>query len=299
MIYRQKSMLFQTINNSELFGSTLMLLDNPFFVTLNNIGLLTIIDENGDKLIVLDPNLDQEKQNQQIIDLINQNVDIIFLAPVDWKGVKQALEAANEAGIPVFNVDAPVYNEELVTTIIASDNYKVGVLIAQDMMQRLDEAKIVIIDYPPAKSTIDRIQGFKDTILNKPQYEIVVQKTGEGPDLTAKNLMKEVIDDNIDFNVVFGINDVTAKGIVEALQEANKIQDTLVYGVDGSPEGKQMVKEGLLTATVAQSPIEIGMTAAELGYVYLQGDHVPKYVTIPVYIINKENINDYDLLSWQ
>lgn len=299
MFFRQKFRFFQSTDDSRLFASTMMLLKNPFFVTLNNEGLLTIIEENEDKLIVLDPNLNQNRQNEQILDLINQDVDIIFLAPVDWKGVKPALEAARGAGIPIFNVDTPVYNEELVTTIVTSDNYNVGVLLAEDMMKRLEEAKIVIIDYPPAKSTIDRIQGFKDTIQDKPQYEIVAQKTGEAPAVTAKSLMKEVINDNIDFDVVFGINDVTAKEIVEVLQEENKLQNTLVYGVDGSPEGKQMVKKGLLTATVAQSPIEIGMTAAELGYAYLQGLQIPKNVIIPVYIINIKNINDYDILSWQ
>ncbi|RDU24363.1 substrate-binding domain-containing protein [Anaerosacchariphilus polymeriproducens] len=289
---------YQTENTPLIFGATYMILDPSYFLTMN-MGLNEIIQSHGDKLVTLDPQLDQEKQNEQILAFIKLKVSIIFLNPVNWITVKPALLAANEAGIPVFNLDSPVFDEELVTTIVMSDNYKIGIMVANAMMERVEEAKIVIIDYPAAKATIDRIQGFKDTIQNKPQYEIVIEKSEEGAGFQSKILMEEAIEEQPDFNVVYGTNDSSALGAIEALQEADRIEGTLVFGVDGTPRAKLKIKEGLMTATVAQSPLEMGMTAAEMGYVYLEGNPVPKIIYTPIYLIDQENINDYDIISWQ
>ena len=74
--------------------------------------------------------------------MIAQGVDGIFLNPVDWKGVRPALEEAGRAGIPVFVVDAPVFDSDLVVSTIASDNWKAGQLIALDLLARREEARI-------------------------------------------------------------------------------------------------------------------------------------------------------------
>lgn len=77
------------------FGATYMTMNNPFFVALND-GIKKVVEANGDSLVTLDPALDQNKQISQIEDLIAQKVDAIFLNPVDWKGVKPALDEAKK-----------------------------------------------------------------------------------------------------------------------------------------------------------------------------------------------------------
>ena len=93
------------------FGATFMTLNNPYFVQLNE-GIKEVIEANGDKLISLDPQLDVNKQIAEVEDLIAQKVDGIFLNPTDWKAIKPALEMAKKAGIPVYVVDAPVFNDD-------------------------------------------------------------------------------------------------------------------------------------------------------------------------------------------
>ena len=47
-----------------------------------------------------------------------------FLAPVDWEAIKPALEALDEADIPVINVDTQVKDTDLTAAYIGSDNKK-------------------------------------------------------------------------------------------------------------------------------------------------------------------------------
>lgn len=280
------------------FGATYMTLNNPFFVALNN-GIKDVVEGNGDVLIALDPALDPEKQTAQIEDLIDQKVDAIFVTPADWKEIRPALLAAQEAGIPVINVDAPVYDEDLAACIIASDNYNAGVLCAQDMMRRRDSARIVILEHPRAKSSIDRTRGFIDTIKEMAQYQIVAEASSEGQLEQAMPVMAKIIRDNPQIDVVMALNDPTAEGALAALLSAGREEGVLIYGVDGAPEAKQLIRDGKITATAAQSPSTIGRTAAQAAYDILAGEKVEKHISVPVVLINKNNVDEFDVTDWQ
>jgi ribose transport system substrate-binding protein len=280
------------------FGATYMTLNNPFFIALND-GIKAVVEKNGDKLITLDPALDQAKQIAQIEDLIAQKVDAIFLNPVDWKGVRPALESAKKAGIPVINVDAPVFDTDLVATVIASDNYKAGVLVAQDVMKRLKSANVVLLEHPTAKSAIDRTQSFVDTVKSNPAYKIVARQSSNGQLEQAMPVMENIIQANPKIDVVMGLNDPTAMGALAALRSANRENGVLIYGVDGAPDAKKMIKEGKMTATAAQSPKGIGKIAAESAYKIFSKQKVERLILVPVFLIDKTNVDQYGVSGWQ
>jgi ribose transport system substrate-binding protein len=280
------------------FGATYMTLNNPFFVALNG-GIKEIVEANGDTIVALDPALDVSKQISQIEDLVSQGVDAIFVNPADWKGIRPALEAAQKAGIPIINVDAPVFDRELVSSVVVSDNYNAGVLCAKDMMNKIDKAKIVILEHPTAKSAIDRTDGFIDTIKDNPNYEIVAKQSSDGQLEQAMPVMENIIQANPEINVVMALNDPTAMGALAALQSANRAEGVLIYGVDGAPEAKQMIKEGKMTGSAAQSPIGIGKTAAEIAYKVLKGESFEAEVFVPVIYIDKNNVDQYGTDGWQ
>ena len=294
--------LISKFNNSgnipRKFGATYMTMNNPYFPVLND-GIKEVVEANGDILITRDPAQDQEKQNEQIYQMIEEGVVAIFLNPVDWKKVKPALIACKEANIPVFNVDAEVFDKEYAVSIIASDNYNAGVQYAKDMMSKLDSADIVILDHPIINSIIQRVQGFKDTIRDNPNYRVVVQKSGGAELEIAMEVMNEIIDSGVSFDVVFGGNDPTALGALAALESRHMRGDILFYGVDGSPDGKMMIKEGYLEGTSAQYPREMGKIAAEVAYAYLNGEPVESYIMVPVTLITKDNLDEFSIDGWQ
>lgn len=140
-----------------------MTMNNEFYKVVNN-QIRMQVEKNGDEMITLDPALDQKKQNEQIKQLVKRKVDAIFLNSVDWKEVESGLKAAKKAKIPVIVIDSQVYRNDLVTMTIVSDNYKAGVLCAKEMMKQKDHANIVLLTHNAAKSAVDRINGFTDTI---------------------------------------------------------------------------------------------------------------------------------------
>ena len=70
-------------------------------------GMEQAAEEIGIELLINDANWDQNVQNQAIEQWIIQGVDGVILSPCDYYGIKDALDALEEAGIPVISYDAP------------------------------------------------------------------------------------------------------------------------------------------------------------------------------------------------
>ena len=86
---------------------------------------------------------------------------------------------------------------------------------------------------------------------------------------------------------------------VAALKEQGKDGKILVYGVDGSPDGKGMIAEGIMTATSAQFPRKIGRMAADVIYRFFDGEEIPKRVLVQTELVTIENLEEYGTDGWQ
>ncbi|HBG11940.1 MAG TPA: sugar ABC transporter substrate-binding protein, partial [Clostridium sp.] len=281
-----------------LFGATYMTRNNPYFDVLNQ-GIEEVVVANGDILLTRDPLQDQEKQNEQIIELIHEGISMLFLNPVDWEAVSPALDACKKAGVAVINVDTAVKNRDSVISIIETDNYQAGQICALDMMKRKKSANIVILDNPIQMSITYRSRGFTDAIAGNDNYRVVYRHAAAGEIEVASKVMEEILRKNIDFDVILGGNDPTALGALAALQQARREEGILIYGIDGSPDFKAILDMGYVTGTSAQSPKSIGRVAAETAYRYLAGEPVDKYISLPSTLITKDNLDSYEIDGWQ
>lgn len=282
----------------KVFGVSYMTMNNPFYKIINN-EILKVVEKNNDTLITLDPELDVDKQNEQIYKFIDAKVDGIFINPIDFEQSEPALQAAKRANIPVIVIDAPVSDESLVDCTIVSDNYDAGVQCAKDMMERLDSANIVLLKHTTAKSAKERIEGFLSVIDNNEKYKVINEAECDGQLEIAMPKMQEIIRSTPDIDVVMALNDPSALGALAALEKNNK-NDVMVYGIDGTPEIKALIgRNQMIVGTVAQSPIKMGQIAVENMYNILNGKKVEKNIIIPISLINKENLFKYDEDRWQ
>lgn len=279
-------------------GATYMTMNNPFYSVIDE-ELRLMIESRGDILLTRDPALDQNKQNDQIHALLSDGIDLLVINPVDFQQIRPALEEARDAGVPVVIVDSQVSDPSLVTCTIASDNYGAGVLCAEHLMRTRDTARIALLEHPTAQSGIDRMQGFCDTLKDYPQYQIAGRASSDGQLELAMPALDSLLDADPSIDVVMSLNDPTALGTMAALEERQRLEQTLVYGVDGAPEAKSMIAEGAMTATVAQSPIQIGQTTAQVIYQILSGEDYETEIIVPVELITTENVGQFGLDGWQ
>src|SRR5699024_4883797 len=281
-----------------VFGFTAMTMNNPFFQSLEE-SVREEVEANGDKLITTDPQLDVSLQINQIEDMISQGIDAIFLNPVDWEGIKPALQMLEDANIPIINYDTEVKDFEYVTAFIGSDNKNAGYVAGEDLVKRFpDGGKIAVIDTPTMNSINDRIDGFFEAIEGV-DFEVVAQQNGEGNLETALGIAEDILIANPDIVAIMGGNDPIALGALAAAKATNN-SDVIIYGVHGSPEAKTEISEGSqLVGTGAQSPINIGKFSVEVGYKVLNGEEFDERTPVETFLINEDNVDEYGTDSWQ
>ena len=277
-------------------GYTCMDGTNPFFVTLEA-AIREVVEANGDELISLDPQNSNEKQISQIEDLISQGIVALFVNPVDRDGIIAALDKVKEAGIPMYGFDTEVADMSYLVTYAGSDNYNAGKVCGEDLVAKLpDGGPIIVLDSPTMQSVVDRTNGFLDAIEGH-GFEVVAQIDCMGNQEQGNLNGTDALTAHPDAVAIFGGNDPTALGAAAAADAAGST--ALIYGVDGSPDIKALIADGKVTGTGAQSPISIGKTIAELYYKVAAGEEVEDRYPIETFMINSDNIADYNNGGWQ
>lgn len=278
------------------FGFAATTMNNPFFHAIQG-AIEEVVKANGDELIVIDAQNDAQKQLSLVEDLITQEIDLLFLCPIDSASIKSALQGCKDAGIPIVNFDTDVYDTDLVDSIIVSDNYYAGEIVAEDMMKKLPEgSKVCILTSPAAEACNKRANGFKEKANG--YFEIVSEIDGKGDTAISLGIAEDVLQGNSDLAAFYAINDPSAIGCVQAL-ESQKRADVLVYGVDGQPMGKEAITKGTMEATAAQSPVNIGKNSVETAYQILNKEEVEKNILVPTFLIDKNNVAEYGVDGWQ
>jgi len=281
-----------------VFGATYMTMNNPYFQMLDA-QIQAHLEVRGDVLITRDAAMDQQRQNQEIQDLVDAGVSAIFMTPVEWDTAGEGVRIAADAGVPVIVVDAPIRDAELAACSVLSDNYQAGVLCAQHLLSVRSSARILLLEHITARSGADRIRGFKDTIAGHEGFEILGSGESDGQIENAMPVMEQLLRQYPDADVLMALNDPSAFGGLAAIQGAGLSDRFLVYSVDGSPEGKAMVSSGFLTATCAQFPSKVAEEAVKQAYAAIDGGCEHKEVIVPVELLTRENVDQYGVDGWQ
>jgi ribose transport system substrate-binding protein len=290
----------QSKKGGHKFGFTCMTMNNPFFTTIEA-SIRKQVEANGDTLITLDTKQDIATQISQVEDMINQGVELVFMCPVDSKGIKPALDMLAAKKIPVVNFDTNVADQDLVKTVLVSNNEYAGQVVGEAVAKKFPNGgKIAILDAPYAAACVQRVDGFmKGLGASASKFKVVAQQNGKGDIGESLPVAESILQANPDLVAFFCINDPSALGALSAVKSAKLTDKVSIYGVDGSPDAKASIKEGGLAATGAQSPINIGVECVKAANKILNGETVEKEIKVPTFLIDASNVDKYGVTGWQ
>lgn len=271
---------------TKTIGVSLLTRGHIFYRDLEE-GLRTQAKKDGYQLIVTSADFDLGKQISQVEDFISRKVDAIVVCPVDSKGVGSAIEEANNASIPVFTADIAAEQGKVISHI-ASDNIAGGRLAGEYLAKVLNgKGNVAIINQPAITSVLDRVKGFKEAISKYPEIKIVADVNGYGVRDRSLQAAADVLQSHPGLNGIFGINDDSALGALDAVKQFNK-KGISIIGYDATdPARKEILDGSSLKADVIQNPKLIGSTTISEIKNYLEGKVVPKIVPVDVGIVDK------------
>ncbi|MDP8973926.1 MAG: D-ribose ABC transporter substrate-binding protein [Actinomycetota bacterium] len=272
-------------------GLSVSTLNNPFFVTLQD-GAQSAADEAGAELIVSDAQNDTAQQQDDIQNFVSQQVNAILVNPVDSDAVVPAIEAANQANIPVIALDRGASGGELATTI-ASDNVQGGNLAGEELIRLVGSGSVAQLEGTPgADPARDRGQGFQDAIDAQSAVEVVASQSANFDRAEGLNVAENILQANPDIAGIFAQNDEMALGAVQALGDSAG-DDVKVVGFDATEDGLSAIQDGTMNATVAQQPAEIGSLGVENAISVINGESVEENIPVEVQLVTPENVSDF------
>lgn len=298
------SVMADDTNSGYTIGFSPYTLTNEYFTAVLD-GVQTACDETGSELIYFDPQNDPTKQASQIDDMIASGIDALVYIPYDSAGAHTVLQTCKDKGVKVINIDNVITEDDydLVDGIIASDNTQLGYLSGQWVAENHpDGANILIVHLQTAESCIINVEGFwsgiKENAADPDAYKEVQVVEGEGSTETSFNVVSDALQANEDIDVIYCINDTSALGAVQAVEDAGKTGQIDILGKDGAPIGKHAIKDGTMVQSSAQRPTYMGYMGVKEAIDVLNGNDIEFNTAIESYSITADNIDDYDLDAW-
>lgn len=253
--------------------------------------MIAAAEEAGVELLVNDANYDQLAQNQAIEQWILQEVDGVILAPCDFTGVKTALDALDEAGIPVITLNSPLAGSA--DAAVISDTVEQGAIAGQLLVEALEAAGIpmegsVIYQTLPFvhPNALTRAKGFVDTFADYPDIE-VVELTGISPEehYTAFDGALKGYPDMIG---AWGLYSSATIGMMNA-KIANS-SDVLLSSVDQDKPILKGIYDGDVVGTAAYSSIAPAWYCMSQMVNLLNGAEIPGIIFYANMAITPDNV---------
>lgn len=250
---------------------------------------VNVIDTAGDVAAVI----------SRIEDMVTQKVDAIVIN-VDPAQVTAGLQAAKDAGIPVFGMDAGA--DPLLQTNVTSNGYAMAAETSTYVADRIGGAGKVVMfvfdAFPPVQ-----VRGvIADAVFkNHPDITVLDRVTpdvSDGGIADSRAKMEAILAANPEpgsIKAVWAAWDQPALGALQAIEAAGRQNEGIVItGIDANPQAREEVaKGGNFEASVAQDFKGIGAATADAVARVLGGEVLKQHVIyVPTKLVTAANAKE-------
>lgn len=272
----------------------------PHFVA-QAYGFVDEAEKLGAKVIMYDAGEHKNvaKQVSQMEDLIANKVDVICLVPGTNVTALAQIDQAFAAGIPVVNVNIMSDNPKVLGRI-RSDDYEQGRLQGEFIVKALNgNGNVVMMSGVSGNSAfINRAKGFQDYVAKHPGIKILSEQWTPNATDRGLKLMEDWSQTFPKIDAVFTGADRLAIGAAQALRaQGKKPGQVVVTTVDYNDDTERLVREGWISAAMAQTPVLMGRWGVRVALAAIEKRPIPDKLFTPNYVITKDNADQVDITA--
>lgn len=237
-----------------------------------------------------------DRQIDMLAAALANNPAAIGFAALDSQAAIPLLRQASEAGIPVIAFDSGVDSDIPVATA-TTDNVAAAALAADKMAEFLGgEGTVAVVAHDQTSRTgIDRRDGFLNQMESAyPDIEVVTVQYGAGDQLQSTEVAKAILTANPDLDGMFGTNEGSAIGIVNAVREM-ATEGVTIIGYDSGKAQTDAIRDGLMAGAITQNPVGIGYETVKAAVAAMNGEALPEIIDTGFYYYDQSNIDDAEI----
>jgi ribose transport system substrate-binding protein len=240
------------------------------------------------------PNETDYSRQLEIFDsMLNRHVDGVVVAAADRTTLNASLDRAARENIPVVVFDSGVDSSNYVT-FVATNNYAAGQMAARTLAQLLDGKGTVgiVANAPGSASTIDRENGFKDTMAKEfPAVRIAAEQYSMSDAAKGLAVTENILTAHPEVNGLFASAEPGSVGAAQALNARGLAGLVKLVAFDSSEGLVADLNAGVIDALVAQDPFKIGYEGVRAVTEKLDGKSPEKKIDLSATVITKVDLD--------
>ena len=227
-------------------------------------------------IVVQYANRDPAKQAQQVEAMLGQKPDAFIFNPVNGSTAGPIVDEIKAEGIPVVAFDDVVLNSRT-DYLVLRDNYRVGVLQAQEALKAAPKGNYAFIKGNPSWSGWPLIvKGYDDTLKGNSDIKVVFDQNADWDPAKAQSLTENALSANHDdIAAVVVMNDGMATGVTAAVKSRNLAGKVFISGMDAETQALRSIAEGAQTMTVYTDVPDYSIASVRAAVTLAKGEKPP------------------------
>lgn len=250
-----------------------------------------------------------DKQLNDVQDLLAQGVKGLLVWPVDSGSATAFVGMAKRAGVPIIGVTTPFGRPDLaapykpypgLAAFVTWDDIGAGRLIGGSIVDQFGKSgrkvKLAVLEGKSGFLSVDlRYGGFKEALKTANlDHVIVASQPGDWTQDRGEAVCQNVATANPDLDGIFSMSDEMSVGCARAIKASGR--KIALYSIGGSAKGIDLIRKGELTSTVCFKPTDVAVLAVETMQKVLAGDEsvIGKTAVAASPLISAANLGDCD-----
>ena len=225
-----------------------------------------------------------DKQVEQIRNLVDEGAVAIFILPHDKDGLADVIAEAKRRGVIIISYDRLISNAN-VDAYVSFDNIKVGELMAKALIDKVPKGNYVVINGSPYDHNAFMFnEGYYNVLqpyIDRGDITIVKETWANNwNEEIAMDTVTQVINEGVTIDAIIGANDRLAEGAISVLSEYGLVGKVSVVGHDADIRACQLIVEGKQLMTVYKPIKNLAEGSVELVFAMLNNEKINKVDTI-------------------
>jgi ABC-type sugar transport system substrate-binding protein len=269
-----------------------------FFFTLENAAKKWDKAQPGAKVLFAQgkSGTDDAGEIAAIQNLVAQGVKGIAITPTS-AAVVPALDKARKAGVKVVLMDNDIPSWKGKTSVVATNNFKGGVLAGKYLATKLKAGDTLgILQGVPGVPALDaRVSGMLSGLgAMRGQIKVVSKLRTDCDQTKGAAAAQTMLTANQNLTAIYGACGPPILGAIQSVKNAGiDPGGIMLVGFDAGPDEIAAIKAGTETASVAQFAAKIGSLGIATLYNAVKGKPVPKNVDTGTALVTKANASKF------
>jgi ribose transport system substrate-binding protein len=252
-------------------------------------------------------NYDPKAERDALDQAVQKKATGILLAVTDPALLKDSIDKAVAAGIPVITIDSDAPSSKRLF-FIGTNNYQAGFTGGQRLAQELKgKGNVVVFTMPDQSNLQDRLRGYKEALSRTPDIKITRVVDIQGDPRIAFDTTTQIVGKERDKVDAFVCLEAQSGKEVAGVLDSYHVSGKIVMAMDTDQETLDWIKKGVIAGTIAQKPYTmafVGMQMLDNLYHHkppsLETDWskdsfapIPSFVDTGSALIDKSNVDSF------